>query len=83
MMRWMWYNGWQSGWVGLLMGLMMLLFWGAVIAIIYYALRSLLRGGGIIQQARTPLEILKERYAKGEVADADYDRMRQKLEEKQ
>lgn len=82
MMPWMWYNGWQSGWVGLLMGLMMLLFWGALIAVIYFALRSLLRGGRITQPARTPLEILKERYAKGEITEADYDRMRQKLEDK-
>lgn len=78
----MWYDGWQSGWVGLLMGLMMLLFWGGIIAVIYYALRSLLRGGGIAQPTRTSLEILKERYAKGEITDADFDRMRQKLEEK-
>jgi putative membrane protein len=83
MMRWMWYDGWQSGWVGILMGLMMFLFWGAIIAVIYYALRSLLRGGGITQPARIPLEILKERYVKDEITDVDFDRMRQKLEEKQ
>jgi uncharacterized membrane protein len=31
----------------------------------------------------TPLEVLKERYARGEISKADYDRMRQDLEEQQ
>lgn len=82
MMGWMWNNGWQSGWVGLLMGLMMLIFWGAIITVIYYLIRSLIRGSDIRQTALNPMEILKERYAKGEITEADFDRMRQKLEEK-
>lgn len=82
MMGWMWNNGWHSGWGGVLMGWIMLIFLGAIITVIYYLIRSLIRGSDIRQTARNPLEILKERYAKGEITEADFDRMRQKLEEK-
>ena len=82
MMRWMWNDAWQSGWVGLLMGLMMLLFWGVVIAAIYYVIRLFIREGNTTRSALTPVEILKKRYAKGEINEADYDRMKSKLEEK-
>jgi uncharacterized membrane protein len=33
--------------------------------------------------AETPVEVLKQRYARGEISKADYDRMRQDLEERQ
>jgi uncharacterized membrane protein len=31
----------------------------------------------------TPLEVIQERYARGEISKADYDQMRQDLEEQQ
>jgi uncharacterized membrane protein len=31
----------------------------------------------------TPVEVLKQRYARGEISKADYDQMRQDLEERQ
>ena len=81
MMHCMWYNGWQSGWGGLIVGVMMILFWAAVIGGIYLVIRSLIRSGSLYRPERTPMDILQERYAKGEISDADYDRIKQKLNE--
>lgn len=81
MMHWIWYNGWQSGWGGLIMGGMMILFWAAVIGGIYLVLRSLIRTGTLSRPERSPMDILQERLAKGEINEADYDRIKQKLNE--
>ncbi len=49
-----------------------------VVAIAIYFIVQAQRGGSIRE---TPLEILKKRYAKGEITKEEYDRMRQDLSE--
>ena len=69
---------WGGGF-GMAGGLMMLLFWGAIIALIVLAVRGFSAGsrsGGKSDAA----EILRERYAKGEIDEEEYERRKAKLE---
>jgi putative membrane protein len=72
-MWWMW-GAWGIG-----MMLMMLLFWGLVIVSLVLGIRWLLR------QARetrsdSALEILRQRYARGELTKDEFERMKKDLE---
>jgi putative membrane protein len=71
-MWWMW-GAWGIG-----MMLIMLLFWGAVIAGVVLGVRWLLRQGRE-QQPDSAFEILRERYARGELAKDDFERMKKEL----
>lgn len=78
----MWGN--EFGWVGMLFGgLMMVAFWGGLIALGFFALHALAYpGGGHTTASRAgerPLEALKERYARGEITKEQYETMRRDL----
>ena len=58
------------------------LFWGSVVALIVYAIHRLTSHGGTDSTAslrRTPMDYLKERYAKGEITREQFDQMRRDL----
>ncbi len=81
----LWGQGFSWGWM-LFGGLMMILFWGGIIALIVVAIRSL-TGAGSSTANPTPtntnssaLRILKERYARGEITKEEYEDMRHNLE---
>jgi len=62
-------------------GFMWLLFIVVVGALIYLVIQNanMKRGAGSSQE--TPLDILKKRYAKGELTKEDFDRMKKELSE--
>lgn len=66
-----------SGW-GIFMMLFMLLFWGAIVVGIVFLIRYLIhsRGGTSSEDA---LDILKKRYAKGEIEKAEFEEKRKDL----
>lgn len=72
----MWGYGW-GGWIGGL--LMMALFWAGLVAAIYVVVRT---GAG----SRTPpsrskaLDILAERFARGEISAEDFEERRSVIE---
>jgi putative membrane protein len=77
----MWgYNGYGFGGGG--MGIGMLLFWGLIIAAIVMLVRGF---GGKSESAaprlreKTALDILGERYAKGEIGKAEFEEKRRDL----
>jgi putative membrane protein len=80
------WHGWDMGfgWGGWLIGgLMMLLFWGGVIALAFFAIRALTRsGGGRAEGGSQPrggesaLDILQKRYARGEISREEYLEMK-------
>jgi putative membrane protein len=70
---WMWGLGMGFG------GLLMLIFWGAVIAGIVFLVREVGRKEAPSGKA-TPVEILKRRYAAGEIAREQYEQMKRDLE---
>ncbi len=84
----MWHVGDDMGWWMLWGGLMMVLFWGAIIALIVWAIQTVTRRESAQTQAphtsppaRTPLDIAKERYARGEVSRKEFEQIKRDLEE--
>ena len=79
---------WADGWMWLFGGVMMLLFWGGLFALAFLAIRALLRSGSASDERQpsgehrhNSLEILKERYARGEISREEYLAMRKDLQE--
>ena len=83
-MMW-WGQGFGWGWM-LFGGLMMILFWGGLIALIVLAVRGLTGAGSStatptpVNTSNSALRILKERYARGEITKEEYEDMRRDLE---
>ena len=63
---------WNSGW-WIVMPIMMVIFWGAVIAVAVWGIRQFTRDRG---SGRTPLDIAKERLARGEISKEEFDQLR-------
>ncbi|MBI4536398.1 MAG: SHOCT domain-containing protein [candidate division NC10 bacterium] len=79
MMGWGGYGGYGMGILG---WLFMLLFWGLIIAGLVLVVRWLWdrgRSGTDSASGEAPLDILKRRYARGEISREEYERMRQDL----
>lgn len=63
-------------WPALILGV---LFWGSIVALIVWVVHRLTRGGGREDSTpprRTPMDYLKERYAKGEITREQFEEMR-------
>jgi putative membrane protein len=81
----MWGDGFDGGMHSFDGGVVMILFWGLLLAAIVGG--GLLLFGGVTRRARgpgeedreTPLEILKRRYARGEIDRDEYDRIKETL----
>lgn len=71
-----------AGWMALMM-VVMVLFWGAVVAGIVWLIRGIARGGstsgGTVVSRESPVEILDRRFAEGEIAAEDYRERREVL----
>ena len=74
------HMGWSGGY-GMFGGLMMLVFWGVVIALIVMAVRWFSSGTQTKQEPQDALEILKSRFASGELDEAQYRKQKSVLEE--
>ncbi|GIU90970.1 MAG: hypothetical protein KatS3mg010_2069 [Acidimicrobiia bacterium] len=74
----MWYlhdGGW--GWFPMLLG--MLAFWGVVAVFVVWAVRTITGPDDRVRGRSRALEILDERYARGEIDDDEYRRRRDQL----
>jgi putative membrane protein len=71
--------GW-GGW--LLGGLMMLLFLGGLIALVFFLIRAFGPGDQrrLAETGETAQDILKKRYARGEISKEEYEIIRHDLE---
>ena len=78
MMAYMGSYGWGHMLFG---GLMMVLFWGIVIALAVLRVRGLTRGRGAPFSHRRPtaLDLLQERYARGEIDREEYEQRKRDL----
>ncbi len=73
------YGGYGMGWFG---GILMIVFWALLIAVLVLVVRWLLASsgkGGSGGAVETPLEILKRRYARGEIDKEEFERMKKAL----
>ena len=67
-----------GGWWMLFGGIWMFLFWGGLIGLIVWGITRLTRRDGSTPK-HNPLDIAKERYAKGEITKEEYDQYRKDL----
>ncbi|HKZ83316.1 MAG TPA: SHOCT domain-containing protein [Anaerolineae bacterium] len=74
-----WLHGFGAGWT-IFGGVMMLLFWIALIVLVVVAIRTLTRSNYSARSSSVrALEILKERYARGEITKDQFDSMQHDL----
>lgn len=74
----MWHTGDGVGWWMVWGMIMMVLFWGGLIALFVWGVQSLVRR----EDPRSPLDIAKERLARGEITAQEFEQIRQALESK-
>ena len=76
----MYWNGWGSGWMWV-RSIGMILFWLVVIGLVIWGVRRAARHGHFpgMMGNKTPLDIAKERYAKGEISLAQFDEIKKNL----
>ena len=69
--------GWNGGWAGMVW---MVLFWVVILAVLYFIVRSVGGSEARAGRARDALEILAERFARGEISEEEYTERRRVLE---
>ncbi len=77
----MWGDGWGWGSMMIFGPLMMILFIALIVVIVVLAVRWLGGTGPAARAGRTPLDILKERFARGEIDKAEFEERRRALGE--
>jgi len=68
-------GGWGGGW-WIAMVFMMAIFWAAIIALVIWGVRSF---AGPREDRKTPLDIARERLAKGEISEEEFERIKRQL----
>jgi len=77
-MMWNGFEGMGWGWIGL--GLLhMVLFWGVVIFALAALVKWLFGGAGSPLGRGSAMDILKARYAKGDLTREEFERMKREL----
>lgn len=80
-MMWEHTGGWGMGWIGV--GIVhMVVFWGVVIFALVMLVRWLSGQSGADSPPtanKKPIDILRERYARGEIDHAEFERIRRDL----
>ena len=69
--------GFGYGYGGMFMGILFLIFLGVAI---YFIVKNIRSKNEIGRTNESPIEILKKRYARGEITKEDFDRMRNELQ---
>jgi putative membrane protein len=80
---WFMHDGWGWGWMAF-SAAWMVFFWGALIALVVWAVSRLTgdreRGGDQWRsERRSPLDIAKERYARGEITREQFQQLQDDL----
>ncbi len=70
------------GIIGMILNLLFtLLILGGIILLVYWIIKQFVPGSASFESKSKALEILKERYAKGEISEKEYKRMKKELTE--
>lgn len=74
----MWYMHDGMGWWMVFGSIWMVIFWGGLIALIVWGIVKLSGRGGATPK-RDPLDVAKERYAKGEISREEFQQLKKDL----
>ena len=74
----MWYMHDGVGWWMAFGGIWMLLFWGGLIALIVWGISKLSKHEGSTSK-RDPLDIARERYARGNITREEFEQLKKDL----
>ena len=74
----MWDISAGGGWWMLFGWVWMVLFWGGLIALIVWGIKRI-SGGSNSPAGRNPLDIAKERYARGEITREEFEQLKREL----
>ena len=74
------YHMWDGGWWMFLGPLWMIIFIAAIVAIVVVLVRWLGGTGQTQPPGKTPMEILRERFARGEIDKEEFEERRRLLE---
>ncbi|SMO89628.1 SHOCT domain-containing protein [Fodinibius sediminis] len=66
------FNFFGGGW-------MMVFWWLLIFGLIVFAIRALMNSNQNKQQKETPMDILKRRYAEGEIDEEEFNKRKQEL----
>jgi putative membrane protein len=68
-------SAWHGGWLGMILGPLMMIAFIAAIVVVVVLLVRWIGGSGAQNERRTrqPLDILDERFARGEIDSAEYE----------
>ena len=78
----MWHCGESMGWWMVFGGIWMVLFWAGIIAFVVWGIRKLTERGGSRSsngEKHRPLDIAKERYARGEISKEEFEQINKDL----
>ena len=80
---WGWHNTMMNGGYGLIwMTPLLVIFWGGLIALIVWGIRAARKQDeacAIISGKHGPLDMAKERYAKGEISKEEFEQIKKDL----
>ncbi len=73
--------GWSAGmgWWMIFGGILMVIFWVGIIWLIVWGVRRATYHGPEMHGTRSPLDIAKERYARGEITKEQFDQIKRDL----
>jgi putative membrane protein len=74
----MWNIPLGSGWWMAFGGIWMVLFWGGIIALIVWAIKKLTERGNSTRR-QSPLNLARERYARGEMSREEFEQIKKDL----
>jgi len=77
MCGWGWMHGLGLG--GIFAMFFGLVFWIVIIGAAYLIIRNISQKGGNLLSPETPLDILKKRYARGEITKDEFEQMKRDL----
>jgi putative membrane protein len=75
----MWYMHDGAGWWMVFGGIMMVLFWGGLIALVVWGINRMTRRGSNLAR-KGPLDIARERYARGEISKDQFEQLKKDLD---
>ena len=78
----MWHSHEGAGWWMVYGAIVMVVFWGLIIGLVVWGIKTLTERRGSGQETtgkRNPLDIAKERYARGDISKEEFDRIKKDL----